>query len=307
MRSSALRRASVSDSQVWRASGGVWPAIRAWASDGVEELAFVHEQARGEARAVVLIMPAMGVGARYYEPLAVELAGRGYAVARAELRGHGASPLRPGRGLDFGYRELSEHALPALVSALAERWPSLPRVILGHSLGGQLASLYASLPIASIEGLMLVASGSVDHRGWPREQQRRVLFGSQLYAMIARTLGFFPGDLLGFAGREAKSQMLDWAHNARTGRWQLRGSVRDWEAALAEVELPVLAVSLDGDDYAPHGAVDRQVAKLARASVERLRLTHADTPAELLHHFRWARTPAPLVERLDAWLRRVIA
>jgi predicted alpha/beta hydrolase len=266
----------------------------------------VHEP-HGAARAVVLIMPAMGVDARYYEPLAIELARRGYAVARAELRGHGASPVRAGRRLDFGYRELSEHAVPALVSAVAERWPSLPRVILGHSLGGQIASLYASLPIASITGLVLVASGSVDHRGWPPGQQRRVLFGTQLYALIARTLGFFPGDLLGFAGREPKSQILDWAHNARTGRWQLRGSERDWEAALAEVALPVLAVSLDRDDYAPHGAVDRQVAKLAGASVERLRLTQADTPPELLHHFRWARTPAPLVEQLDPWLTRVLS
>ncbi|MFV8752260.1 alpha/beta fold hydrolase [Nannocystaceae bacterium ST9] len=297
------------------ARGGAWPAIHGWASDGVDEIAFVHEPylarpdlARPDARprGAVLVMPAMGVEARYYEPLAVALAARGFAVARAELRGHGASPVRAGRGRDFGYRELAERSLPALIEALRERWPNVPRIVLGHSLGGQVASLYASLPGADLDALILIASGSVDHRGWPASQQTRVLFGTQLYAMIARVLGYFPGDKLGFAGREPRSQILDWAHNARTGRWQLRGSARDWEAALGEVDLPVLAISVDGDDYAPHGAVDRQVAKLRAAQVERIRLTRESAPPELLHHFRWARSPESMVATIDEWLTRAL-
>lgn len=273
--------------------------IRVVAKDGVEEVAFMHDSRR--ARAAVLVMPAMGVEARYYEQLAEQLIFSGFAVARAELRGHGASPVRAGRGIDFGYRELAEHSMPALVEAVRERWPELPVIVLGHSLGGQVATLYASLPEAEIDGLVLVASGSVHHRGWPSGKQLRVLVGTQLYAMIARTCGFFPGEKVGFAGREPRKQMLDWAHNARTGRWRLQGSERDWDRALARVSLPVLAMSLDGDEFAPHGAVDRQLAKLESAKIERVRFERDSSPPELLHHFRWAKQPQPIVESLVRW------
>ena len=70
-------------------------------------------------RAAVLWLPALGVAARHYLPLAEALAQRGVATFLHEWRGHGSSSLRAGRGTDWGYRELLALDLAASEAAMA--------------------------------------------------------------------------------------------------------------------------------------------------------------------------------------------
>ena len=105
-------------------------------------------------------VPAMGIPARHYLPLAEALAVRGIAVAVHEWRGIGSSNRRAGRGSNWGYRELLQDDFPAGMAALRERWPQAHCWLGGHSLGGQLATLYASLHPGAFSGLLLVASGA---------------------------------------------------------------------------------------------------------------------------------------------------
>src|SRR5690606_2089967 len=85
------------------------------APDGVAaELSMVVPESPA---AVVVIVPGMGVPASYYEPLARALARRGLAVATSELRGIGTSSIRARRGTDFGWRELVELDMPAILDA----------------------------------------------------------------------------------------------------------------------------------------------------------------------------------------------
>ena len=95
-------------------------------------------------RARLLWVPALGVAARHYLPFADALAARGIAVFLHEWRGNGSSSLRASRACDWGYRELLEDiaASDAVATATA---PQLPRVLGGHSLGGQLAGLHLAL------------------------------------------------------------------------------------------------------------------------------------------------------------------
>ena len=60
----------------------------------------------------LLWLPALGVAARHYLPLAQALAAKGVAVYLHEWRGNGSSSLRPSRALDWGYREVLEQDLP---------------------------------------------------------------------------------------------------------------------------------------------------------------------------------------------------
>ena len=71
------------------------------------------------ARRSLLWLPALGVAARHYLPLAQALARRDTAVFLHEWRGHGSSSLRAGRGCDWGYRELLQLDLAASEAAVA--------------------------------------------------------------------------------------------------------------------------------------------------------------------------------------------
>ena len=110
---------------------------------------------------VCLCLPAMGASASYYRPFAQALA-RALAgtVVLADLRGQGESEVRASRGARFGYREIVEQDVPALLDTLAARFRYGPLFVIGHSLGGQLATLSALHRQDRLAGLVLVAAGT---------------------------------------------------------------------------------------------------------------------------------------------------
>lgn len=251
------------------------------------------------AAPVFLVVPAMGMRASFYTPLLEALRGAGVSAAVVELRGHTAAPAPPpGRGHDFGYAELVGD-VAAAVDALGGALPSAPVLPLGHSLGGHLVSAFAARHPERVAGLALVASGSLHWRVWGPGH----LLRTQAVVAAARVLGHFPGDRVGFAGREARTQMADWGRFARTGRLAFGRPRVDHTAALAELRLPVLGLTLDGDRLAPAASADALLALFGRARVTREhRTVDARRP-----HFGWVREPGVVTPLLAGWARTVAA
>ncbi|MFI9644251.1 alpha/beta fold hydrolase [Micromonospora sp. NPDC051925] len=243
---------------------------------------------------VVVIWPAMGVRARYYRPFATALRDAGLAVVVADLRGTGLSTPPPSRSCRYGYRELAAD-VGAVLEALKPRLDGRPRLLLGHSLGGQAALLHLALHGADpVDGLALLAVGVPYWRSYPGLRGYGVLPYTQGIGAVAGALGVWPG--WGFGGRQARGVIRDWARTARTGRFPTLDGV-DSEAAVGRLTVPVLAVSVDDDQYTPHPTVDHLCAKLTAAPVTRHRYTVAEAGAPL-DHFRWVRAGLPLTRRV---------
>ncbi|RLK22521.1 putative alpha/beta hydrolase [Micromonospora sp. M71_S20] len=243
---------------------------------------------------LVLITPAMGVRARYYRPFAAALRAAGLAVAVADLRGTGESTPKPSRACRYGYSELAAD-VGAVLAALKTRRDGRRTLLLGHSLGGQAALLHLAVHgDHDVDGLALVAVGVPWWRSYPGLRGYGVLPYTQGIAATARLLGVWPG--WGFGGRQARGVIRDWAHTARTGRFPQLDGV-DAEAAVRALRTPVLAVSVDDDQYTPHETVDHLCAKLAAAPVARERYTPAQAGTRM-DHFTWVRASAPLAARV---------
>ncbi|WP_018253326.1 alpha/beta hydrolase family protein [Salinispora mooreana] len=245
---------------------------------------------------LVLISPAMGVSARYYRPFATALRAAGLAVAVADLRGTGASTPRPSRRCRYGYAELTTD-VGAVLAALKEHRKGRRTLLLGHSLGGQTALLHLALnPEHDVDGLALVAVGLPWWRTYPPGARGYgVLPFTQTIAATTRLLGVWPG--WGFGGRQARGVVRDWAYTARTGCFPRLDGV-DAEAALRHLRTPVLAVSVDNDQYTPHETLDHLCAKLTSAPIARER-HRAEPNGSRLDHFNWTRAAAsPLATRI---------
>ncbi|MEV7330510.1 alpha/beta fold hydrolase [Micromonospora sp. NPDC093244] len=263
--------------------------------DGARLGVQVYPEPAGPAGApVVVIWPAMGVRARYYRPFAAALRDAGLAVVVADLRGTGTSTPAPNRADRHGYSELASD-VGAVLAALKPRLDGRTRLLLGHSLGGQATLLHLALHgDADVDGLALVAVGVPYWRVYPGRRGVGVLPYTQGIAATAALLGVWPG--WGFGGRQARGVIRDWAHTARTGRFpHLDGT--DTEAAVRAVRTPVLAVSVDDDQYTPHETMDHLCAKLTSAPVTRQRYTVAEAGAAL-DHFTWVRASTPLAGRI---------
>ena len=271
-------------------------AVRA--GDG-HELELLVE-ASEEPRAILLFACAMGVDASYYAPFAEALSEEGVALAMCDLRGHGTSSIRPRRGVDFGYRECVELDIPAAVAVVQERAAGLPLYLGGHSLGGQLVMLHVAATRPDIAGMVHVACAIPYYRNWQGRGRLFIHAAATLFPIAGSVLGYVPGDRLGFGGTEARTLMRDWAHNARTARYEPIGSDVDYEAALRTLEIDLLSIHIDGDEMAPPNAVDFTLEKGPGARGHRVEAKLSEhKPAA---HMRWARDPDDVVRAISGWI-----
>lgn len=104
-------------------------------------------------KALVLIVHGLGEHAGRYDHVAAQLLSWGFAVRAYDQRGHGDSG---------GARGVLPHStvllddLADVIDTLPAAAPSpLPLILLGHSLGGLVASRFVSLQIRSVQGLAL--------------------------------------------------------------------------------------------------------------------------------------------------------
>jgi len=242
-------------------------------------------------RASLLWMPALGVAARHYIPLAEALAARGIAVFLHEWRGNGSSSLRASRSCNWGYRELLDDitASSDIVSAHAQ---DMPRIKGGHSLGGQLACMHAALAPDRAHAIWLVASGAPCWRVFPRLPP-----AAQFLQWLANLVGYMPGRKIGFGGNEAAGVMTDWARTALSGRYAVRGVTTDIEHALSQFQGEVRAVTLSEDWMAPPGSLRFLLSKLGKAHATDAHFSSADIGINA-DHFAWMTRP----DAITAWL-----
>lgn len=280
------------------------------ASDGVANLITIAESDTPNSKPLIVCIPAMGVPAQKYRRLIFGFASKGYCAASFDLRGIGHSSVRASRDLNFGYKELVEQDLPAVLDCLAKSYPNKGIVLFGHSLGGQIATLHLTQDQTNIEALILTASCSVYYKGWSFFKRWPLLFFTQLATLVAGLIGYFPGHKLGFGGREARNVMKDWARNARTGNYELEGSdvnyqaleFRSNECKSTTIEpINVLAITLADDKFAPAKATSFLLAKLGSPKVTSQLIQGADLGLSLADHFNWLKNPQAIIDTFERW------
>lgn len=258
-----------------------------------------------ELRPLVVIWPGFGMGARYYLPLAEELAHRGFSVAIGELRGQGQSTARASFRDSWGYHDLASVDYPRTIQA-AKAWFDLeqdhPTVLLTHSMGGQIGTLLLTRPEAkalNIVGMMGVGAGSPFVGAFPNPERTRLRIGGVVMRGLSRIIGFWPGGPLDITnyGRQSRVHIREWARFGRTNSLaRLRGQDYDYMAAMQEVKIPVLLTRYSNDQYCTVASA-RALGNLIPKSFARVE----EFPGDKGHN-RWAREPEEVANRFEEFL-----
>jgi predicted alpha/beta hydrolase len=242
-------------------------------------------------RCLVILLPAMGTAAGFYGPFAEQLAGRNVSVLVPELPGTGTSHPRPSWSADYGYRDLIETYFPAVVAKAREMAAGVPVVVIGHSLGAQVATLGLAGGIAAIDGLISVASGHIHYENWDGAAAVKVLFGSVLFPSLTYFLGHMPGQYFGFGGPQARTLIRDWAKIIRSGGLSHIAPQLD-----PPDSVPSLFIGFEGDDFSP----PKSVSGLAELLSGQMKILPVNWPGN--PHSSWARNPSELTQIVGDWL-----
>lgn len=249
---------------------------------------------------IIVIMPALGVKADFYHPLAIALRNLGYVVVTVDLRGTGKSEAKPNKKRNFGYREMLNYDWSVILDKVNRHFPEKEIYLMGHSLGGQLNVMYSAKHKNLVKALILVASCTVHYKAWKFPYNLGVLFGTQAGRLLVKILGYFPGKKVGFAGTEAKNVILDWAYTGRTGKYKPQGDDFDYESNFKTIKLPVLAISFKNDKLAPKKAVEELTGKMQNAKIEHIHFSNHN-----YDHFNWVKQNAEVVTKIDEWIKQL--
>ena len=114
-------------------------AVSVRALDGLALAGTVHRAAR--PRATVLLLGGTGIPRRFYDAFAAHLAGRGLTTLTLDYRGVGDSRPERWKGFDATKIDWARLDFSGGFDWLEREVPGVPRLVLGHSVGGQLLGL----------------------------------------------------------------------------------------------------------------------------------------------------------------------
>jgi pimeloyl-ACP methyl ester carboxylesterase len=244
--------------------------------------------ALGRGPTVVLVH---GLGSRvdHWLPVARRLATR-HRVVLVELPGHGLSPMPPPFTL--------EQATAALDASLRSAAPE-PFVLVGHSIGGQVAVDYALRHPGRVRGLVLVETAL--RPGFDEEEQRgiRAALDADWEGTVRDVWSSFGRDSVQGAALHAAAASVD---PATLRAWIEIALETDLSLEASRLHVPVHVVLADrnwarGMTW-PVVAVEMGYERVNRVTAERLdRCGHfvmLDRPAELARTIAAATASAPI-------------
>lgn len=240
-----------------------------------------------------LILPAMGIRASYYHNLANKMSVYYDSnFVTIDLRGYGNSSIRASRKENFGFVRWLED-LNFIIDFLLKESQKDKINLLGHSIGGQLGTMYYSLHPDKIQRLILVGSSLPYFRIWKWPGKLKLLIAGYIGPFVSRIIGYFPGEIIGFAGRESMGCISDWANIVRTGKFNLGDCSFDFENAMSKVVPNITAISFPEDNLAPPYTVKYLIQKFNNsAKIEEKIINGFD-------HFNWTKRADDFIARSE--------
>lgn len=234
----------------------------------------------------------MAVGSRYYRLLVECFGEHGWEARALPRRGFEPEDAAASRHHDWSYADEIEVIAQAVEQARAEN-PRRPVILLGHSLGAQLAAGH-QLTRDPVDAVVTVGGALPYWRDYPLPLGLPPgIMGGVAVPVLNRLFGHVPKPA--FGGPGARTLMREWGRMATTGRLPF--------PAGRTIPSPALLVSLEGDTYAPEKAV-RALGERLFTPAATTYWTYRDEDVPDGHsnaHLAWARTPGPVVDRVVAW------
>lgn len=252
---------------------------------------YVWHAASGDPSTAVVIVPGLGMTPERYQDLAVAFneAGLNAAVVRNRIDAD-----------NYGMRELADHVAQVAAELITQR-DQTSFILIGHSMGGRIAAMTAAQRPRGLEALITLCTGTGDWHHYPELRDKIAIYSRvRIGALLARTLGHYPGDKLGFGGRQPKNLMLEFNQLSKTNRIHETRNGKLTPALLGGIAVPTLAISYSDDALAPRPSTYAFEHELI-GRLTTIHHEHRDSSPTAAAHMRPATDPHSVITAVLPW------
>ncbi|WP_296405595.1 alpha/beta hydrolase [Psychrobacter sp.] len=234
----------------------------------------------------IILLNALGVTRNKYSKVIEGLSAKGFTVVSADYPCCGENKPTINKSVDYDYNILVNEYIPKLIEAAKAHNPNNQILLLGHSLGGHIATLYATSYGQSVIG---VASGSVHYKSWEGKGRIRMLSAVATIKSLLAIYGYLPGYKIGLGAKETKTLMTQWCQTALTGKFKFM------TVSLTPKDGKGLYLNIDGDNFAPFKSTQSLANLCAHSKVIQVKL---DTKLKGNPHGIWIKNPKPVIDAI---------
>ena len=257
--------------------------IKVLTPDGFELAGILYEYC-GVPKAVVQLNIGTGMRKEFYAHFARFLAENGFIVCLWEYRGMGES--KPDDPDDFSCITMQDWAIDmrAVLDFLDTRYPDWPKLMIGHSIGGQLLGLMPNHAI--LKGMVMINSsiGTWWHHAFPY-RLKSYFFFNMLTPLAVPLLGYLPAKKMKIMEDLPGALILEWRKwcNAENYLFDFPGSLA--HNAYADIQLPLKAYWTTDDPIANAITVPALLRHFRKADIMTETLRPADFGLKSIGHF----------------------
>ncbi len=204
---------------------------------------------------VFVVAGGVGLPQRFFFNFAKWLAQQGGVAYTFDYRGIALSRPPNLRGMKASYHDWTTKDFTALTEYVKKQHPDDRLLLVGHSFGGN--SLGMATAYKHYEKFLMVGSQYGYYKYFPFRMQLLINFGFRFMApVLTSIMGYFPSRWIGLGEPLPSRIALDWAIVLLNRESLLALADHNGENHYEKITQPILAISIDDDNFAPRKSVD---------------------------------------------------
>ncbi len=232
---------------------------------------------------VLIIASATGVRQEYYQKFAQFIADNGISVITFDYNGIGRSLKKPIKKLDNNAADWGRNDLENMIQYVITNYPNSKKVILGHSIGGQLIGLAESSK--KLDKIVLVAAQSGYWRFWKGLGKIKMWFNWYiLFPVLLNIFGYLNSKKISGMENLPKHVANQWRNWGKNRNYILSDKSIN-ETYYDKVKVGVTAFSIEDDDFAPLESVQWMTSQYQNAKKKSIHLKPVDFQVKKIGHF----------------------
>ncbi|MEP7182252.1 MAG: alpha/beta fold hydrolase [Betaproteobacteria bacterium] len=247
---------------------------------------------------VAMINAGAGISLRYYDRFAAFLAASGVPAIVYDYRGIGRSRPPSLRGFVADVEDWGRLDCTGVLSWMASRFPTVPRLVIGHSVGGFVTGFAANGHL--IDRMVLVSA----HTGYwgdyaPRARPWMYVLWHAAMPAVTHVVGYFPGRLLRLLEDLPSGVALQWANRRRPDFWWYlktpegapdSARIDEVLSRFHAVRAETLAIQFDDDAFATDAATTRILGLFKNCRASRIERGPDAAGRQPIGHFGFFRS-----------------